>query len=139
MSTDRAQEQQRMVGGSGKSPTKIMRFADRNFEDKKINPKMIDLKPDFNVILYHPFLDERVLNVWMFQNCSIPQLNLQRYAIHAYVHTYIHTYITTLIFYRSLQNVLISIQFILTLNLVQLKTILTALRELCYLRCQYLV
>ena len=51
VSTDGAQEQQRMItfnlciGGSGESPTKIMKFADRNFEELEIKPKINMLKP----------------------------------------------------------------------------------------------
>ena len=97
VSTDGAQEQQRMItfnlciGGSGESPTKIMKFADRNFEDLEIKPKIIMLKPDFYVILYHPSLDETVLNIWM---CSLAR-TFTVYFIHVCIYSrmYIHTFV----------------------------------------------
>ena len=87
VSTDGAQEQQRMItfnlciGGGFEAPSKVIKFADRNFEDLKIKPKIIILEPDLSIILYHPSIDEIQLNVWMFQICIIPQLELLRYAL----------------------------------------------------------
>lgn len=86
VSTDGAQEQQRMIafnlciGGGCQAPSKVIKFADRNFEGLKTRPKIIMIEPDLSVILYHPSLDEIELNVWMFQLCIIPQLELLRYA-----------------------------------------------------------
>ena len=90
VSTDGAQEQQRMItlnlciGGGCDAPSKVIKFADRNFEGLKIRPKIVMLESDLSVILYHPSMDETQLNVWMFQICIIPQLELLRYAIKTY-------------------------------------------------------
>ena len=87
VSTDGAHEQQRMItfnlciGGGGTAPSKIIKFADRNFDDLKVRPKIIMLGDDLSVILYHPALDEIQLNIWMFQICIIPQLERLRYAV----------------------------------------------------------
>jgi hypothetical protein len=87
VSTDGAQEQQRMItfnlciGGGCEAPSKVIKFADRNFEDLQLSPKVIILEPDLSIILYHPSLDEIQLNNWMFQLCIIPQLELLRYAL----------------------------------------------------------
>ena len=87
VSTDGAQEQQRMItfnlciGGGCEAPSKVIKFADRNFEDLKLSPKVIILEPDLSIILYHPSLDEVQLNNWMFQLCILPQLELLRYAL----------------------------------------------------------
>ena len=87
VSTDGAQEQQRMItfniciGGGCEAPSKVIKFADRNFEDLKLKPKIIILEPDLSILLYHPSMDEIQLNVWMFQICIIPQLELLRYAL----------------------------------------------------------
>jgi hypothetical protein len=84
VSTDGPQEQQRMItfnlciGGGGNAPSKIIKFADRNFEDLKERPKIVKLADDLSIILYHPALDEVVLNIWMFQICIIPQLERLR-------------------------------------------------------------
>ena len=86
VSTDGAQEQQRMItfnlciGGGCQAPSKVIKFADRSFEGLKTRPKIIMIEPDLSVILYHPSLDEIELNVWIFQLCIIPQLELLRYA-----------------------------------------------------------
>ena len=85
VSTDGAQEQQRMItfniciGGGCEAPSKVIKFADRNFEGLKERPKIIMIQPDLSVMLYHPSLDKMQLNVWMFQVCIIPQLELLRY------------------------------------------------------------
>ena len=87
VSTDRAQEQQRMITFNiciergCAAPSKVIKFADRNFEDLKLKPKIIILEPDLSILLYHPSMDEIQLNVWMFQICIIPQLELLRYAL----------------------------------------------------------
>jgi hypothetical protein len=87
VSTDGAQEQQRMItfnlciGGGGEAPSKVIKFADRNFEELKKKPKIIQLQPDLSIILYHPSMDEIELNNWMFQICIIPQLLRLRYAL----------------------------------------------------------
>jgi hypothetical protein len=87
VSTDGAQEQQRMItfnlciGGGGEAPSKVIKFADRNFEELKKKPKIIQLQPDLSMILYHPSMDEIELINWMFQICIIPQLLRLRYAL----------------------------------------------------------
>jgi hypothetical protein len=91
VSTDGAQEQQRMItfnlciGGGGDAPSKVIKFADRNFEELDKKPKIILLQPDLSIILYHPSLDEVQLNNWMFQICIIPQLLRLRYALYSQI------------------------------------------------------
>ena len=69
------------IGGGCEAPSKVIKFADRNIEDLKFKPKIILLEPGLSIILYHPSLDEIELNIWMFQICIIPQLELLRYAL----------------------------------------------------------
>ena len=67
------------IGGCA-CPSKVIKFADRNFDQLKLRPMIILLQHDLSVILHHPSFDKTELNVWMFQKCIIPQLELLRYA-----------------------------------------------------------
>lgn len=84
VSTDGEQSKQRMItfnitiSGAGQAPCKVAKFHDRNFTELTDEPKIFCMAPDLYYVLYHPSLNETVLNNWIFQKCVIPQLEALR-------------------------------------------------------------